>query len=56
MADAIALALEMDTAERVGRMQKMRRIVRDQNIYHWGADLITALSEIRIEDRTGIPA
>jgi trehalose 6-phosphate synthase len=56
VADSIALALEMDPAERVGRMQRMRRIVRDQNIYRWGADLITELSEIRIEDRAGIPA
>src|SRR5262249_46204879 len=34
-ADAIRFALEMDSEERETRMQRMRRIVRDQNVFRW---------------------
>lgn len=49
LASAIYYALEMDPEERSARMQRMRRQVRDQNIYRWAASLISELSEIRIE-------
>src|SRR5271166_5295255 len=47
-ADAIRMALEMDPAERRERMQRMRKIVREQNIYRWAGDLITELCEYRV--------
>jgi len=49
LADAIRAALDMDPAERSARMQRMRRVVREHNIYRWAASLIAELSEIRIE-------
>ncbi len=49
LADAIRAALDMDPAERNARMQRMRRVVKEHNIYRWAASLIAELSEIRIE-------
>jgi trehalose-6-phosphate synthase len=49
LADAIALALEMDADERRLRMQQMRRVVRENNVYWWAANLISELAEIRVE-------
>jgi len=54
MADAIRYALEMDSAEREARMARLRRVVRENNIYRWAADLIAELSEIRIEKEVSI--
>jgi hypothetical protein len=34
-------------------MQRLRRIVRERNIYRWAANLITELSEIRLETPAG---
>jgi trehalose-6-phosphate synthase len=51
LAEAIRFALEMDPEERRARMRRMRRVVKDHNIYRWAANLITELSEIRIEKR-----
>ncbi|HEX8801620.1 MAG TPA: hypothetical protein VF772_23555, partial [Terriglobales bacterium] len=48
-AEAIRAGLEMDPAERKERMQRMRKQVREQNIYHWAADLIGQLAEFRVE-------
>ena len=49
LADAIRRALEMQPEERRGRMARMRHIVREHNVYRWAADLISDLSEIRID-------
>lgn len=49
LADAIRSALDMDPEERNARMQRMRRVVKEHNIYRWAASLISELSEIRIE-------
>ncbi len=49
LADAIRTALDMDPAESNARMQRMRRVVKEHNIYRWAASLIAELSEIRIE-------
>ncbi len=54
VADAIRYALEMDPVEREARMTRMRRVVRENNIYRWAADLIAELSEIRIEKEVGV--
>lgn len=49
LADAIRRALDMDPEERNSRMQRMRRVVKEHNIYRWAASLLAELSEIRIE-------
>jgi alpha,alpha-trehalose-phosphate synthase [UDP-forming] len=48
VAESIRIALEMDSAERRTRMQHMRRIIKEHNVYRWAGNLIAALSEIRI--------
>ncbi|HEV2231918.1 MAG TPA: trehalose-6-phosphate synthase [Terriglobia bacterium] len=49
LADAIHFALEMDPDERRARMQRMRRVVKENNIFRWAGNLIAELAEIRIE-------
>jgi trehalose 6-phosphate synthase len=49
MAETIRRALEMPAEERQMRMKRMRRVVREHNVYRWAAELISDLSEIRIE-------
>lgn len=46
---AIHFALEMDPNERQSRMRRMRRIVKEHNVYRWAGSLIAELSDIRIE-------
>jgi trehalose 6-phosphate synthase len=45
----IRRALEMPLEERHARMQRMHRVVREHNVYRWAAELISELSEIRLE-------
>jgi trehalose 6-phosphate synthase len=40
-ADAIRYALEMEPAERRARMGRMRRVVEENNVYRWAANLLT---------------
>ncbi|MGH9670509.1 MAG: alpha,alpha-trehalose-phosphate synthase (UDP-forming) [Terriglobales bacterium] len=49
LAEAIRFSLEMDTPEKTARMQRMRRVVKEYNIYRWAANLISELAELRIE-------
>jgi trehalose 6-phosphate synthase len=49
-ADAIRYALEMTTEERRTRMQRMRKLVKEQNIYRWAGNLIADLCGVRIDD------
>jgi len=49
LAEAIHYALDMDSRQRRERMRRMRRVVKDHNIYRWAANLIGAVSEIRVE-------
>jgi trehalose-6-phosphate synthase len=53
MAEAIRAALEMDPSEQQARMQRMRATLKDRNIYHWAADLITALAQVRLDKTAG---
>ena len=46
---AIRFSLEMEPKERRERMQRMRRIIKEQNIYRWAGNLIAELCEIRPE-------
>jgi trehalose 6-phosphate synthase len=48
MAEAIRAALEMEPAEKSVHMRSMRQIVKDRNIYHWAAELISALAQVRL--------
>jgi trehalose 6-phosphate synthase len=48
-AEAIRAALEMEPEEKQIRMHRMRRIVRERNIYHWAGSLITELCELRLD-------
>jgi trehalose-6-phosphate synthase/HAMP domain-containing protein len=48
-ANAIRTALEMDPEEKKHRMQHLRKIVEEHNIYRWAGNLIGALCEIRVE-------
>jgi len=48
LARAIHTALEMPPAERSARMQRMRTIVRENNVYRWAGSLIGELAGIRL--------
>ena len=48
LCEAIRTALEMDPQDRRARMKRMRRTVKENNVYRWAGNLITELSEIRI--------
>jgi len=48
--EAIHQALTMDPEERTRRMRRMRRVVKEQNVYRWAADIVHELSEVRIEE------
>ena len=45
-ADAIMTAVEMPADEKQRRMRKMRSLVKENNIYKWAADIITALVQL----------
>lgn len=47
MAEAIRTSLTMEALERAGRMQRMRALVREYNIYRWAGKLITDLARLR---------
>src|SRR3984885_6325986 len=49
-ADAIRFALEMDSGDRVARMRRMRKVVREHNIYRWAGNLVAELCDVRLED------
>ncbi len=49
LSEAIHTALDMPEAEQAKRMQWMRRAVKEHNIYRWAANLLSDLTEIRIE-------
>jgi trehalose 6-phosphate synthase len=49
MSEALHQALEMPEAEQIKRMQWMRNAVKEHNIFRWAANLLSDLTEIRIE-------
>ena len=49
LSQAIHFALEMDPNERQTRMRRMRRIVKEHNVYRWAGSLIAELSDIRVD-------
>jgi trehalose 6-phosphate synthase len=46
-ADAIRYAVEMAPVERRARMGRMRRVVEENNVYRWAANLLTSLAGTR---------
>src|SRR5664279_2516946 len=48
-AEAIRSALEMDPDEKKSRMQRMRKNVREHNVYRWAGSLIAELCELRLD-------
>ncbi len=48
-AEAIRTALEMPSEEKQMRMHRMRKLVREHNVYRWAASLIGELCEIRLD-------
>lgn len=48
-AEAIRAALEMEPEEKQARMQRMRKTVRERNVFYWAGSLIAALCELRLD-------
>ncbi len=48
-AEAIRAALEMRSEEKQLRMQRMRKLVRENNVYRWAGTLIGELCDIRLD-------
>jgi trehalose 6-phosphate synthase len=48
-ADAIAYAVELDPEERAKRMRHLRKVVKEQNVYRWAANLVGELCEVRLD-------
>ena len=46
-AEAIRYAMQMAPEERRTRMERMRRVVDENNVYRWAANLLTALASTR---------
>ncbi len=51
-ADAIRAALEMPSEEKQVRMHRMRRTVRESNVFRWAGNLIGELCEVRLDQPT----
>jgi trehalose 6-phosphate synthase len=49
-AEAIRVALEMSPEEAQERMQRMRKVVRENNVYRWAGSLIGELCEVRLDE------
>ena len=48
LAQAIHTALTMPPEERRARMQRMRAVVQENNVYRWAGELIGELAAIRL--------
>ncbi len=48
-AEAIRTALEMEPEDKQLRMHRMRKIIKEHNIYRWAGNLITELCEVRLD-------
>jgi alpha,alpha-trehalose-phosphate synthase [UDP-forming] len=52
-AEAIRVALEMQPEEKQMRMQRMRKLVREHNVYRWAGTLIAELCAVRLDVPAG---
>ncbi|MGA8272057.1 MAG: trehalose-6-phosphate synthase, partial [Candidatus Sulfotelmatobacter sp.] len=48
-AEAIRAALEMEPEDRQMRVHRMRKVIREHNIYGWAGSLVTELCELRLD-------
>jgi trehalose-6-phosphate synthase len=48
-AEAIRIALEMDPKDQQARMQRMRKAIREHNVYFWAASLIEQIYRLRLD-------
>jgi trehalose-6-phosphate synthase len=48
-AEAIRTAIEMEPEEKELRMRRMRKTVREYNVYRWAGSLIAELCELRLD-------
>ena len=57
VAEAIHQALDMSEEEQEIQMSRMRKVVDEHNIYRWAANLLSDLTEIRVEmpERREVP-
>ena len=53
MADTILNAFRMTPAERSARMKRMRRVVRDENVFWWVDSFLTAAAKLAVRTETG---
>jgi trehalose 6-phosphate synthase len=56
MAAAVQQALEMPEEERRKRMQKMRSVVAEHNVYRWAGKLLSALVNFEFPEATPVEA
>jgi trehalose-6-phosphate synthase len=56
LAESIHHALDMPEEEQARRMQRMRHTVREHNVYRWAANLLSDLTEIRVEPAERVEA
>jgi len=50
VSDAIHEALQMPPDERLARMERMRRHIKEHNVYRWASDIVTDLCAVRIQE------
>jgi trehalose 6-phosphate synthase len=48
-AEAIRAALEMEPEEKQLRVHRMRKIIKEHNIYYWAGNLIAELLDLRLD-------
>ena len=48
-AEAIRAALEMEPEDKQLRVRRMRKVIKEHNIYRWAGNLITELCELRMD-------
>ena len=48
-AEAIRAALEMEPEDKELRVRRMRKVIKEHNIYRWAGNLITELCELRLD-------
>ncbi len=46
-AEAIRVAIEMPKEEKIKRMENMRKIIGENNVYHWAANIVTELTALK---------
>jgi len=55
-AEAIRTALEMEPEDRKARMVRMRKMIKEHNVYRWAGDLIGNVCEMRLDNQQSIDA